>query len=66
MQTRSYECGEVSCNCGLAAREGDDVLVVDMCRDGIPRARYASTVQPQKGTSIERRSDGKRFVVSHH
>ena len=54
----------MSCDCGVAVREGDDVIVVDMCRDNIPRARFASTVEPQKGTTLERNNNGKSFLVS--
>ena len=46
-------------------QEGDDVIVVDMCRDNVPRARFASTVEPQKGTTIERNNNGKSFMVSY-
>ena len=44
-------------------QEGDDVIVVDMCRDNVPRAHFASTVEPQKGTTIERNNNGKSFMV---
>uniref|UniRef100_A0A7M5WQE5 VWFD domain-containing protein n=1 Tax=Clytia hemisphaerica TaxID=252671 RepID=A0A7M5WQE5_9CNID len=64
VHVRTFRCHTVSCNCGVAAREGDDVLVVDMCRDNVPRARYASTVQPQKETTIERSQNGKVFVLN--
>jgi len=63
---RTFRCRSVSCNCAVAAREGDDVIVVDMCRDNVPRARFASTVQPQEGTRIERNQNGKVFVVSNN
>ena len=61
---RTWRCSRVSCNCGIAAREGDDVIVVDMCRDRIPRARFASTTEPAEGTSISRDNNGRSFVVS--
>lgn len=64
VHVRTFRCGRVSCNCGVAAREGDDVIVVDMCRDNVPRARYASTIEPQKGTSIERSANGKVFIIN--
>ena len=48
----------------MAAREGDDVMVVDMCRDKVPRARFASTVEPQPGSVMEMSPDGKTFIVS--
>ncbi|XP_057308609.1 von Willebrand factor D and EGF domain-containing protein-like isoform X3 [Hydractinia symbiolongicarpus] len=64
VHVRTFRCHTVSCNCGIAVREGDDVIVVDMCRDNIPRARFASTVEPQKGTTIERNNNGKSFVLN--
>ena len=60
---RTWKCAAVTCNCGIAAREGNDVIVVDMCRDGIPRARFASRQKPAEGTSIRRDPNGKSFKV---
>ena len=45
----------------MAAQEGDDVIVIDMCRDNVPRVRFASTVEPR--TTIERDPNGKTFKV---
>ncbi|XP_065651893.1 von Willebrand factor D and EGF domain-containing protein isoform X3 [Hydra vulgaris] len=64
VHVRTFACGSVSCNCGVAAQEGDDVIVIDMCRDSAPRARFASTVEPQPGTSITRNNNGKSFILS--
>ena len=61
---RTWKCAAVTCNCGIAAREGNDVIVVDMCRDGVPRARLASKTQPEEGTSITRDKTGKSYIVS--
>ena len=61
---RTWKCAAVTCNCGIAAREGNDVIVVDMCRDGVPRARFASKTQPAEGTSITRDKTGKSYIVS--
>merc|ERR1712030_46648 len=33
VHVRTHRCARVSCNCGVAVREGDDVLVIDMCRN---------------------------------
>ena len=62
---RTWQCATVSCNCGLAAREGDDVVVIDMCRDKIPRVYFPSekTVEKMPGTRIRRDKNGKRFIV---
>ena len=64
VHVRTWKCASVSCNCGIAAREGDDIIVVDMCRDRIPRARFASRAEPADGTSIRRDNNGKSFIVS--
>ena len=61
LQKQSWKCRTVSCNCGVAAQEGDDVVVIDMCRDGVPRARFASTVEPR--ANISRDNNGKDYVV---
>uniref|UniRef100_A0A7M6DKV0 VWFD domain-containing protein n=2 Tax=Clytia hemisphaerica TaxID=252671 RepID=A0A7M6DKV0_9CNID len=63
VQTRSFQCGTVACNCAVAVREGDDVMIVDSCRTGIPRARFASTVEPQPGSIMERSTNGKQFTL---
>ena len=34
-----------------------------MCRDNVPRARFASTVEPQPGSKITRSPNGKVFRV---
>eukprot|EP00795_Rhopilema_esculentum_P008761 gene8761-14788_t len=64
VHVRTWKCASVSCNCGVAAREGDDVIVVDMCRDKIPRARFASTVEPHPDTKLQRNRNGKSFEIS--
>eukprot|EP00795_Rhopilema_esculentum_P008757 gene8757-14783_t len=63
VHVRTWKCAAVTCNCGIAAREGDDVIVVDMCRDGVPRARFASTTRPTTGTSLHRDETGKSFII---
>ncbi|XP_066919363.1 von Willebrand factor D and EGF domain-containing protein-like [Clytia hemisphaerica] len=64
VHVRTFQCWSVSCNCAVAAREGDDVMVVDMCRDRVPRARFASTVEPQPGSIMEMSPNGKTFVFN--
>ena len=62
---RTWQCSHVSCNCGIAAREGDDVVVIDMCRDKIPRPHFPSEklIEKMPGTRIRRDNNGKRFIV---
>ena len=64
VQARTWRCASVSCNCGVAVKEGDDVIVVDMCRDRIPRARFASKKEPAPGARVRRDPSGKIFIVS--
>ncbi|XP_066919364.1 von Willebrand factor D and EGF domain-containing protein-like [Clytia hemisphaerica] len=66
VHARAFECQRsVSCNCGVAAREGDDVMVVDMCQNTKPPiVKFASTVLPQEGSIIERGPDGKTFILN--
>ncbi|XP_057308788.1 von Willebrand factor D and EGF domain-containing protein-like isoform X2 [Hydractinia symbiolongicarpus] len=64
VHVRTRQCDSVACNCGVAVREGNDVIVIDMCQDNIPRVRFASTDEPQVGTIIERNDNGKIFVVN--
>ena len=64
VHVRTWQCGFVTCNCGIAAREGDDVIILDMCLDGIPRLRFASNKAPAEGTIVKRDPTGKSFVVS--
>ena len=61
---RTDRCYAVSCNCGVAAREGNDVIVVDFCKGAIQTARFASKGIPANGTQLLRDSTGKNFVVS--
>ena len=45
----------------MAAQEGDDVIVIDMCDAKRLKVRFASTVEPK--ATIERDPNGKRFKV---
>lgn len=64
VHVRTWQCGGVTCNCGIVAREDDDVILFDMCWDGIPRFRFLSKEEPSEGTSIKRDPSGKSFIVS--
>ncbi|XP_065651911.1 von Willebrand factor D and EGF domain-containing protein-like isoform X2 [Hydra vulgaris] len=64
VHARTFACGSVACNCGVAAQEGDDVIVIDICKDNVPRASFASTVEPQPGTTLTRDSNGRSFKMS--
>ncbi|XP_006811159.2 von Willebrand factor D and EGF domain-containing protein-like [Saccoglossus kowalevskii] len=32
IQTRLTRCGSVACNCGIAVRAGDDIIIIDKCQ----------------------------------
>ena len=61
---RTHKCSTVSCNCGVAARENNDVIVIDFCKGAIETARFASKVIPANGTQLLRDKTGKNFIVS--
>ena len=60
---RTDRCNAVSCNCGVAAREGKDVIVLDFCKGAIQNVRFASQGMPANGTELLRDSTGKNFIV---
>ena len=45
----------------MAAQEGDDVIVIDMCHNKGLTVRFASTVEPR--ATIERDPNGRTFKV---
>ena len=61
---RTHKCSVVSCNCGVAAREDNDVIVVDFCTGAVQTARFASKGIPANGTKFMRDNTGKNFIVS--
>ena len=47
----------------MAAQEGDDVVIIDMCSpNNVTKYRFASTVEPE--AILERNGNGKAFQVS--
>ena len=64
MHVRTEKCYSVSCNCGVAAREGSDVIVIDLCKGAMQTVRFASQSTPANGTQLLRDRTGKNFVVS--
>ncbi|CAH1267733.1 VWDE [Branchiostoma lanceolatum] len=68
VHSRVWRCWDVSCNCGVAVREGDDVITIDMC-DGrfgqtAPAVRLKSQKEPAKGVRVTRGQSGRNFKVS--
>ncbi|KAI8502993.1 hypothetical protein Bbelb_196950 [Branchiostoma belcheri] len=67
VHSRVWRCWAVSCNCGVAVREGDDVITIDMC-DGpfghtAPTVRLRSPQEPARGTRVTRSQSGRSFKV---
>ncbi|XP_057310060.1 von Willebrand factor D and EGF domain-containing protein-like [Hydractinia symbiolongicarpus] len=60
VHVRTHYCNATyPCNCAVAAREGDDVVVIDLCRPPYTvGVKFLSTVQPRL-TTVERSNDGK-------
>eukprot|EP00795_Rhopilema_esculentum_P011219 gene11219-21402_t len=63
---RTWQCAQVACNCGIAAREGEDIVVIDMCRDSIPRPRLPRKEEMERsdGTVVTVDSTGRLFTIS--
>ena len=61
VHVRTWKCGTVTCNCGVAVQEGNEVIVIDMCDDRIPRVRFASTAEPR--STVKRDANGRIFLV---
>ena len=56
-----------SCVCGVAIREGDVILVADMCKDRtVHYIRYPSDVDLPPGAAINITSAGYSFKVWDH
>ena len=53
VQAKVWPCWRVLCNCGVAVRENDDVLVFDQC-SGVPRVVQKSPGALAKGVTITR------------
>eukprot|EP00112_Aurelia_sp_Birch-Aquarium-sp1_P007564 Seg1825.1 transcript_id=Seg1825.1/GoldUCD/mRNA.D3Y31 product="Protein cornichon 1" protein_id=Seg1825.1/GoldUCD/D3Y31 len=64
VHVRTQRCYRVACNCGLAAREGDDVIIIDAC-NGIPKLSFPSKklVEPSKGIKVKRDGSGRNFLI---
>ncbi|XP_077980229.1 von Willebrand factor D and EGF domain-containing protein-like [Glandiceps talaboti] len=65
---RTKECWSVSCHCGVAIREDNDVLSIDMCHakadKPYPRIQKLSREKLSKGVKITRDKGGKTFHVT--
>ncbi|KAM6945369.1 von Willebrand factor D and EGF domain-containing protein [Aplochiton taeniatus] len=66
VQARQWNCGSrhygAACNCGLAAREGGQTVVLDMCNGRPQESRPVLTLRGPPG---ERGSGGVRVLEAH-
>ncbi|XP_035689594.1 von Willebrand factor D and EGF domain-containing protein-like [Branchiostoma floridae] len=67
VQARHRRCsGSISCNCGVAVREGDDAVIIDRC-DGIYRPPSYKTVSGgplSPGVTIKRDQTGGQTKIT--
>ncbi|XP_061164841.1 von Willebrand factor D and EGF domain-containing protein-like [Saccostrea echinata] len=69
VQVRTWPCGSYNpCACAVVAREGNDVVEIDMCekRAGVveaPSVSYPSG-HPLEGTTVSRDKSGKIFYIN--
>ena len=68
VQARTWQCGRVSCTCGIVAREGNDIVRIDMCHGSyghtFPKVTIPNKSTFSQGTVIQKDPHGTKFVVS--
>ena len=55
----------VACVCGVAVREGNVILGVDMCTDGIPHYITFTTLELPEGYGVTKSDNGNYFEVTN-
>ncbi|XP_052219253.1 von Willebrand factor D and EGF domain-containing protein-like [Dreissena polymorpha] len=69
VQVRTWSCGAVSCNCAVAMKENNDVVILDMCDIKQYGKSYPKLTVPGKGlmshgTVISQDRSGNDYLVS--
>ncbi|XP_066302464.1 von Willebrand factor D and EGF domain-containing protein-like [Branchiostoma lanceolatum] len=70
VQSRHWTCGSVTCNCGVAVREANDVVIIDMCQSQYGLAHPTVSYKTATGgplshaVTVERDPLGKKHKVS--
>ena len=74
VHTRFWSCSKSAnpsfCACGVAARDGDDVIVIDMCDGSFMETSVQISIRSglplSKGIRITEALSGKRYTVGKH
>ena len=65
---RNWQCGRATCICAVTAREGNDVITIDIChgRYGhtFPKVTIPNKGSFSQGTVIQKDKSGNKYVVS--
>ncbi|XP_070569725.1 von Willebrand factor D and EGF domain-containing protein-like [Ptychodera flava] len=64
VQTAATDCAEVSCNCAVAIRENNDLVILDICnRDSLRISVPRKNLSP--GTAIHQQYGNKHYVYMY-
>ncbi|XP_078571572.1 von Willebrand factor D and EGF domain-containing protein-like [Branchiostoma floridae x Branchiostoma japonicum] len=70
VQSRHWHCNSVTCNCGVAVREDNDIIIIDMCQSEYgfahPTVSYktADGKPLSRAVTVDRDTNGKKYKVS--
>ncbi|XP_053404691.1 von Willebrand factor D and EGF domain-containing protein-like [Mercenaria mercenaria] len=67
VQVRTWSCGRVSCMCAVAAREGNDIIIIDMCHGHYGKS-FPQVIIPHRGalsqgTVITQSKSGLNYLI---
>ena len=67
MQARTWQCGRAVCNCAIVAREGNDIISIDICHGSyghtFPKMTILNKGSFSQGTVIQKDRAGNKWVV---